>query len=155
MLGEVTSTLQVGQCPASRQKHHKKDYGHGHRFDRFKDKHRARPVTLGLKRLRRQIQEKLVLTPGFDIDWGKFQIHPDVKVSAYVETRRKLHGTLCIQEVKQVSASMSTSQWDALCRSAILRSIKVPFSSAKFSESPSGRVYTVISKKVKIYINVC
>ena len=82
-------------------------------------------------------------------------IHPDVEVSAYVETRWKLHGTLCIQEVKQVSASMSTTQWDALCRSVILRSMKVPFSSAKFSEFPSGRVCTVMSKQEKIYIYVC
>ena len=82
-------------------------------------------------------------------------IHPDLKVSAYAETRRQLDGTLCILEVKQVIASMSTSQWDALCRSAILSSMKIPFSSAKGSESPSRRACTVMSKEVKTYVHVC
>ena len=33
----------------------------------------------------------------------------------------------CCAEVKQVSASMSKTQWDALCRSAIFRSVKALF----------------------------
>ena len=84
--------------------------------------------------------------------WRWRWLHPDVKVSAYVEPRSKLHGTPRIQEVKQVNATRSKTAWDALCRSVTFRSLAVHFSIGKFSKSPSGRVCTVMSHNLK---NIC